>query len=267
MGKSVHPRRESYQDEIIGTTKFLIWPELLQNMSVPVFGMSEFDFRNKIRKTTRALIPVGSLEQHGEHLPVSTDSIIAEHIAGLVAARIGAFVLPAITYGVSFEHMPMFNVSVRNSTLSTLICDACTSLAENQIREIVILNGHHGNMGALQYIAQELSGKLPRDASVHTFHYWHVLDREFDHAGEVETSLLLAIAPKLVDMSKAAPNSRRLSKSKAAYSTITNAPGSFPKITGNGVWGDPRKASAKKGKKWMKDIVARLSDAITELDK
>ncbi|HEY8139480.1 MAG TPA: creatininase family protein [Nitrososphaera sp.] len=236
-------------------------------MSVPVFGMSEFDFRNEIKKIKRALIPVGSLEQHGEHLPVSTDSLIAEHIAGLVGGQIGAFVLPVITYGVSFEHKPMFNVSVRNSTLSTLICDACASLAENQIREIIILNGHHGNMGALQYIAQELHGKLPRDVSVHTFHYWQVLGHEFDHAGEVETSLVLAIAPKLVKMSKAAPNSKLLSKSKAAYSTITNAPGSFPKITGNGVWGDPRKASAEKGKKWIKEIVTKLSDAITELDK
>jgi creatinine amidohydrolase len=236
-------------------------------MSVPVFGMSEFDFRNRIKKSKRAIIPVGSLEQHGQHLPVSTDSLIAERIAGLVAAQIGAFVLPAITYGVSFEHKPMFNVSVRNSTLSTLICDACASLAENQMREIIILNGHHGNMGALQYIAQELHGKLPRDVSVHTFHYWQVLDHEFDHAGEVETSLVLAIAPKLVKMSKAAPNSKSLLKSKAAYSTITNAPGSFPRITGNGVWGDPRKASAEKGKKWIKEIVIKLSDAITELDK
>jgi creatinine amidohydrolase len=236
-------------------------------MSVPVFGMSESDFRNAIKKTKRALIPIGSLEQHGEHLPVSTDSLIAEHIARLVAGRIGAFVLPAIVYGVSFEHMPMFNVSIRNSTLSTLICDACTSLAENKIREIIILNGHHGNMGALQYIAQELHGKLPRDASVHTFHYWQVLDHEFDHAGEVETSLILAIAPKLVDMSKAAPSSKRLSKSKAAYSSITNTPGSFPKLTGNGVWGDPRKASAGKGKRWIREIVADLARTITELEK
>ncbi len=234
-------------------------------MSVPVFGMSEHDFRGALKKTKRAIIPVGSLEQHGSHLPVSTDSLIAEYIARLAAEKVGAFVLPVISYGVSFEHKPMFNVSIRNSTLSTMICDACISLAENRIKEIIILNGHHGNMGALQYIAQELHSKLPRDVRVHTIHYWHMMKSEFDHAGEVETSLVLAIAPELVRMDKALPNSKRLSKSKAAYSSITNIPGSFPKITGNGVWGDPRKATAVKGEKWIKEITAGLAKTISEL--
>ena len=233
-------------------------------MSIPAFGMSEHDFRAALKKTNRAIIPVGSLEQHGNHLPVSTDSLIAEHVARLAAEEVEAFVLPVISYGVSFEHRPMFNVSIRNSTLSTLICDACISLASNRIKEIVILNGHHGNMGALQYIAQELHGKIPADVTIHTVHYWHMLKHEFDHAGEVETSLVLAIAPELVRMDMAVPNSKRLSKSKAAYSSITNAPGSFPRITGNGVWGDPRKATADKGRKWIEEIVSGLARTIRE---
>lgn len=234
-------------------------------MSVPVFGMSEHDFKAALKKTRRAIIPVGSLEQHGSHLPVSTDSLIAEYVASSAAERVGAFVLPVISYGVSFEHKPMFNVSLRNSTLSTLICDACISLTENRIKEIIILNGHHGNIGALQYIAQDLHGRLPEAARVHTIHYWHMMKAEFDHAGEVETSLVLAIAPELVRMDMAAPNSKRLSKSKAAYGTITNVPGSFPKITGNGVWGDPRKATAAKGEKWIEEITAGLARTISEL--
>lgn len=234
-------------------------------MSVPVYGMSEHDFRLALKKTRKAIIPVGSLEQHGRHLPVSTDSLIVEYIAMLVAEQIGAFVLPVISYGVSFEHKPMFNLSLRNSTLSTMICDACVSLVENRIREIIVLNGHHGNMGALQYIAQELHGKLPRDVHVHTIHYWHMMKSEFDHAGEVETSLVLAITPELVRMDLAEPNSKNLSKSKAAYSSITNTPGSFPKITGNGVWGDPRMATAAKGKKWIQEITAGLAKTINEL--
>jgi creatinine amidohydrolase len=228
-------------------------------MSVPVFGMSEHDFKAAIKKTKRAIIPVGSLEQHGSHLPVSTDSLIAEYVARLAAEKVGAFVLPVISYGVSFEHRPMFNVSLRNSTLSTMIRDACISLAENRIKEIIILNGHHGNMGALQHITQDLHARLPRGARVHTIHYWHMMKSEFDHAGEVETSLVLAIAPELVRMDRAAPNSKELSKSKA-YNT--NAPGSFPKITGNGVWGDPRKATATKGEKWIQEIVAGLAKTI-----
>ncbi len=236
-------------------------------MSIPVFGMSEYDFQSLLKKKTdRAIIPVGSLEQHGNHLPVSTDSLIAEYLARIVAEKVGAFILPVISYGISFEHKPMFNVSLHNSTLSTMICDVCASLAEIRIRQIIIINGHHGNIGALQYIAQELADRTSRPVSVHTIHYWHMLRNDFDHAGEVETSLVLAIAPELVRMDKAMPNSKRLSKSKVAYSSITNAPGSFPRITGNGVWGDPRKANAKKGKKWIKEIISEIAKTITELN-
>jgi creatinine amidohydrolase len=235
-------------------------------MSVPVFGMSEHDFQNTLKKTKRAIIPIGSLEQHGSHLPVSTDSLIAEYISRMVAEKVGAFVLPVVSYGVSFEHKPMFNVSLRNSTLSTMICDACVSLAENRIRQIVLINGHHGNVGALQYIAQELADRIPKTVHVHTIHYWHMMKSEFDHAGEVETSLVLAIAPELVRMDRAVPNSKRLSKSKAAYSSITNAPGSFPRITGNGVWGDPRKATAENGYKLIQEVTTRLAKTIAELN-
>jgi creatinine amidohydrolase len=234
-------------------------------MSVPVFGMTDHDFRLALKRIKRAIIPVGSLEQHGAHLPVSTDSLIAEYLARILAEKVGAFVLPVISYGVSFEHKPMFNISLRNSTLSRMLCDTCISLAENRIREIIILNGHHGNTGALQYIPQEIQSKVPTHVNIHTIHYWHMMTPEFDHAGEVETSLVMAIAPELVHMDRATPNSKNLSKSKAAYSSLTNAPGSFPKITGNGVWGDPMKATASKGDKLIKEITANLAKTISEL--
>ena len=235
-------------------------------MSLSVFGMNEHDFRIGLKRIRRAIIPLGSLEQHGAHLPLSTDSIIAEYFARLVAEKIGAFVMPVISYGVSFEHKPMFNVSLRNSTLSTMICDACASLAEMRIRHIIVVNGHHGNTGALQYISQELHNKIARNVNVHAIHYWQMMKRDFDHAGEVETSLVLAIAPELVHMNRAMPNSKKLSKSKAAYSSITNVPGSFPKITGNGVWGNPRKATAAKGETLIKEITSNLARTIIELE-
>jgi creatinine amidohydrolase len=235
-------------------------------MSAPVFGMTDYDFRFTLKKIKRAIIPVGSLEQHGAHLPVSTDSLIAEYIARLLAEKIGAFVLPVISYGVSFEHKPMFNVSIHHSTLSTMLCDTCISLAENKITEIIILNGHHGNTGAIQYIPQEVQSKIPAiDVNIHILHYWHMMKSDFDHAGEVETSLVLAIAPELVHMDRARPNSKSLSKSRGAYSSLTNTPGSFPRITGNGVWGDPMRATASKGDKLIKEIIANLIKTIAEL--
>ena len=229
-------------------------------MSIPVPAMNEHGFRHDIKKCSRAILPVGSLEQHGAHLPVSTDALITEYIAHQVAANVGAFVLPVIAYGVSYEHSPMFNVSVRMSTLSSLVRDACSSLAENGIRSIWVLNGHHGNTGALKNITRRL-GKT--GASVHLLHYWHFMKEELGHAGDAETSLILAIAPELVHMERARPGAKK--PDKARYVKMAQRPGSFVKVTGNGIWGDPRKASAEKGKKLIQEITDGITAKITEL--
>lgn len=226
-------------------------------MSIPVPAMNEHGFRHDIKKCRRAIIPVGSLEQHGEHLPVSTDALIAEYVAHQVAANVGAFVMPVIAYGVSFEHAPMFQVSVKDSTLSSLVRDACTSLADNGIKDIIILNGHHGNMKALKNVAR---GK--RGVSVRVLNYWHFMEQELGHAGDAETSLILAIAPELVHMDRARPGSKK--PDKTAYAKVAGKPGSFVKVTGNGVWGDPRAASAEKGRSLVREITAGLTKAIAE---
>ena len=234
-------------------------------MSVPIYNISHYEFRKCLRRTRRVIVPIGSLEQHGAHLPVSTDSLISERIAILVAERVKCFVLPVISYGVSFEHLPMFNVSLRNSTLSDLLCEVCISLSGQGIREIIFINGHHGNTGVLQYISQNLDAKIRANVSIFAINYWNAMHRELDHAGEVETSLVLAISPQLVRMDMAEPNSRRLSKSRIAYSTITSRPASFPKVTGNGIWGEPRSASKEKGERLIKEIVRNLIHIISEL--
>ncbi len=92
-----------------------------------------------------AILPIGSLEQHGEHLPISTDSVIIDYISTKVASEIQAFKLPVISYGISYEHKPMFNLSLQSSTLLAVLSDICCSLLEHGMKTVVILNGHHGN--------------------------------------------------------------------------------------------------------------------------
>jgi creatinine amidohydrolase len=133
----------------------------------------------------------------------------------------------------------------------------CASLAGHGVRQIIIINGHHGNIKALKRV------KGVKGASVHVLHYWRHMRQELGHAGDAETSLVLAIAPRLVNMRKAVPGANKPAKKE--YAKIAGRPGSFVKITGNGVWGDPRKASAKKGRQLLKEITAGLATTISEL--
>ena len=212
----------------------------------------------ELKGARKAIVPVGSMEQHGLHLPVSTDVLIAEHVAKKVAPLVSAVVMPAIAYGVSFEHQPLFNASVRKGTLAATVFDVCASLAGFGFAQIIILNGHHGNITALKNITR--NHKIPKGTTIHILHYWQALKEELGHAGDTETSLLLAIAPELVDMGKAVPGAKKPTKLAS-----TSKPGSFVKITGNGVWGDPRGASAEKGNRLLKEITKNLAKTISGL--
>jgi creatinine amidohydrolase len=94
----------------------------------------QFDpnLRKLIKKKNQvAIIPVGSIEQHGPHLPISTDSDIVTVVAKKISKMKGYLLLPTITFGVSFEHAPFFNLSIRESTLRTILNDLCLSLLAN----------------------------------------------------------------------------------------------------------------------------------------
>lgn len=234
-------------------------------MSYYINELTDPEFRNAVARIQTAIIPVGSLEQHGEHLPISTDSIVVDHISSKVALDLGAFKLPVVNYGISYEHRPLFNISLQSSTLLAVISEICCSLLDNGIKTIIIINGHHGNAGILQYVSQTTSRNISRESNIYVLNYWQLMSDKFDHAGNVETSLLLAIAPNLVQMQKAKPNSKELQKSKIAYTAIANSPGSFPQLTGNGVWGDPTGASIEKGIELLREIVNNIKAVITEL--
>ena len=223
---------------------------------------TQFDpiLRNLIKnKKQVAIIPIGSIEQHGPHLPISTDSDIVSEVAKKIADKKGYLLLPTITYGISFEHAPFFNLSIRESTLRTVLIDLCTSLLENNIKTVFIINGHHGNLKSIKNIDIKLQKILKNKLKVITLSYWHFMNRDFDHAGFVETSLMLAIS-KNVKMKLA---KKGLITDKMTKKEITKigklANQSFPKATKNGIWGDPTKATKRDGRIILTEIIENLS--------
>jgi creatinine amidohydrolase len=230
-------------------------------------GVTSVEFDHMTKNYTRALVPVGALEQHGGHLPVATDLIIAEYVTKHVAERVGSFVFPPISYGISVEHSPLFNVSLSCSTLINLTNDISISLSKMGLKKVIYVNGHHGNSGALQYVMHcFVDGGFGKDFSAYSLNYWNMMDVEFDHGGDTETSIMLAIRSDLVRMDKAEPSAIDRPKLKRTYQTLTNNPSSFPKLTGNGVWGDPRNATASKGQELLQQIIENTERVILELD-
>ena len=214
------------------------------------------EFRKLIKeKKPTVIIPVGSLEQHGAHLPITTDSDIVTEIASRLAKKCGFIVFPTISYGVSEEHYPLFNTSVDSRDLGHSLDTILRSLGENEIKSVVILNGHHGNEGSIP------DDWYKQDAKLRVYSYWHFMKHEFDHAGFVETSLMLAISDK-VKMKKAKKGliTKGLSEKEIQrIKKLSTERGGFPKVAKNGVWGDPTKATKKDGEKFLAEIVRNLA--------
>ena len=211
-----------------------------------------------IKKKQVAIIPVGSIEQHGPHLPVSTDSDIVTEIAKKISEKNRYFLLPTLNYGVSFEHAPFFNLSIRESTLRTVLADLCSSLLANNIKTVFIINGHHGNLKAIRNLDVKLKKISKNKLKIFPLSYWHFMEREFDHAGFVETSLMLAISKNVkMNLSKKGLITEGMTKQEIAkIGKLANQ--SFPKATKNGIWGDPRKATKKEGHVILDEIIKNL---------
>ena len=210
------------------------------------------------RKRQVAVIPIGSIEQHGPHLPISTDTDIVTAVAKEICEKKRYLLLPTLSYGVSFEHAPFFNLSIRKNTLQTILIDICSSLLENNIKTIFIINGHHGNQNSIKNIDIKLKKISKNKLKVFPFSYWHFMERDFDHAGFVETSLMLAIS-KNVKMKSARKGLITEKMTKQEIEKIGRlANKSFPKATKNGVWGDPTKATRREGQRILAEIVRNL---------
>ena len=152
------------------------------------------------------------------------------------------------------EHEPLINLSLKENNLRKILDDIIISLNKNHIKEIIILNGHHGNLRTIDSVIADVK-------KVSKLSYWHFMKHKFDHAGFVETSIMLAISDK-VKMKKAKKGLLTNGMNKKEIQRINKLSmqqGGFAKVAKNGVWGDPTGATKKDGQKFLAEIVLNLA--------
>ncbi len=177
--------------------------------------LSSDGIKNEIKRNGVVIVPIGAIEQHGPHLPTGTDTYTGWVIAKRVAERLNALLLPIVPFGFSEDHCPRpGTVTLSMDTLKNIIRDIAKSLAMDGAKHIIIFSGHGGQITQIADVCYELNVSGALDNSlVHNISPWNatpvevlaqVLEEEvFLHAEEMETSLMLFLEPKLVDMTKA----------------------------------------------------------------
>lgn len=162
-----------------------------------------------LARSPRVVLPMGSVEQHGAHLPTGTDFFAATAIALAVADHLDALVLPLCPLGVTPMHMPYpGTVSLRPQTLQDVVMDIGTSLAAHGCREFVILNWHEGNIPSLALAADDLHRRL--GLAVVVVQACYVAEERYGpsaggltHGGKIEAWSVLASRPDLVHLDRA----------------------------------------------------------------
>jgi creatinine amidohydrolase len=222
-----------------------------------------------------AVLPLGATEPHNLHLPYGTDTFQVEAIADRAAARAteaGArvLVLPALAYGTETNqmHFPLaMNLNPR--TLAVVITDLVESLATHGILKCVLLNGHGGN--DLKWVLRELHRTTPVQLFLCNWYkvaadcYSVILENAGDHAGELETSMGLALFPDLVTLDQADPGTMAQTRFEAVNRGWVEITRPWHLLTTNSGAGDPRPATAAKGEAVTAVVVERLAAFLTEL--
>ena len=185
-------------------------------------NMTWYEFNERKDKDV-VILPVGSVEQHGPHLPLFTDTIISEGFANLLGDKVNGIVMPSINYGYKSQPAsgggPLFpgTIDLNGATLINLVKDIIEELIRDGVRKIALVNSHFENQAFLLEAIDLVSKNMPANTKIIMMSWWdlitqNTIDKIFDevefpgwaleHAAITETSLILKFKPELVHMDK-----------------------------------------------------------------
>lgn len=222
-----------------------------------------------------AILPWGATEAHNYHLPYATDNYQVDYVAAAaakIAWKKGAkvIVLPCIPFGINTGQLDVkLCMNINPSTQMAILKDTVDVLVRHKIDKLLILNGHGGNN--FKNMIREMSFHFP-DMFICWSNWfqavdWHqYFDEPGDHAGEMETSAIMHIAPELVrPLSEAGDGAAKKFKIKAFQEGWVTAQRQWTKVTKDTGVGNPAKSTAKKGKKYLKDCAKSIGQLLIDL--
>ncbi len=240
-----------------------------QARSVALDNLTWQDADRVLKEHPVVLLAVGArTKEHGPHLPLKTDYVLAEYLKDRVARAVAVAVLPTLEYGYypSFLEYPG-SVSIGAETFRNTVVDICRSLGRHGARKFYVLNTGISTLGPLKEAAEELG----KDGL--TMRYLNLLETDEKlppgllkqeggtHADEAETSMMLYIAPELVDMSRAVKDL----DPRPGRKGLTRDPKGAGTYSPSGIWGDPTLATKEKGRVIVESTVTEIVRQIREL--
>jgi creatinine amidohydrolase len=222
------------------------------------------EFKSYLGQTRTIVFPFGTIEEHGSHLPLNTDSLIIQEVMKRVAETRKFFLAPPVYFGVcTTTGGHPGTIGITAETLRRLSADLVKDAYHKGLRNVLLVSGHGGSlhMSALKETAEIMVAEL-EGLQIAVFTPYDLLWKELadlaetpndSHAGEIETSIMLYLAPELVK-GRAAAEYPRIPKPFVVKDKV--------KYWKGGVWGDPGKASREKGEKAVNLMVGVVADVI-----
>lgn len=242
--------------------------------------LSKLEAAQLPKDTTLLVLPVGAIEQHGPHMPVFTDTLIAETFLTAAFEQLpddaNIWLLPAIPYGKSTEHLGHAGtISLSATTLMAVVLDIAKSIRASGFRKLVIVNSHGGNADLLNMMAREI--RIETGLAVFRLdpgglggadEWITPLEKQYGiHAGDMETSVVLSARPHWVHMELAPtefpnyPDSRYLQLRSRAFAWVMDD------LSHTGVSGDAALATAEKGEAMVRQYGALIAEALLDISK